>query len=109
MPLFFIESCINIAGYFVIRYLLGKVFKLRCGLGFQASAYLVWYGLVRVILEPLREGYHASTSTEGFGYLQSYITAFVMIGIGLIMAGMFFAIHKVRMNKGLEDKFGEKI
>ena len=109
LPLFFIESCINICGYFIIRYVIGKACKLNCGLGYQASAYLVWYGLVRVILEPLREGYHAATETEGFGYLQSYITAFVMIGLGVLMAAGFFVWHKVRMNKGLEDKFGEKI
>ena len=109
VPLFFIESCINISGYFIIRYVLGKVLKLNCGLGFQASAYLVWYGLVRVLLEPLRDGYHAATETEGFGYIQSYITAFVMIGLGVLMAVGFFVWHKVRMNKGLEDKFGEKI
>ena len=41
--------------------------------------------------------------------MQSFITAFVMMGIGLAMAGAFFAVHKVRMNKGLEDKFGDKI
>ena len=109
VPLFYIESLINIIGYIVIRYGLGKASKLKCGLGFQASAYLVWYGLVRVLLEPLREGYHASTNTEGFGYLQSYITAFAMIGVGLLMALGFFLFHYMRMKKGLEDKFGEKI
>ena len=109
VPLFFIESCINITGYFVIRYVLGKVCKLNVGLGFQSAAYMVWYGLVRVLLEPLRDGYQASTNTEGFGYIQSYITAFVMIGIGVAMAVGFYIFHRIRMNKGLEDKFGEKI
>ena len=109
VPLFFIESCINITGYFVIRYLLGKVAKLHVGLGFQSAAYLVWYGLVRVILEPLREGYHATTTTEGFGYLQSYITAFAMIGAGLLLATFFFVYHHLRVKKGIEDEFGEKI
>lgn len=101
MPLFYIESCMNIAGYFFIRYFLGKVCKLNCGLGFQASAYVVWYGMTRVILELFRD--------PEFRYMQSFITAFVMMGIGLALAGVFFAIHKVRMNKGIEDKFGEKI
>ena len=101
IPLFYIESCMNIGGYFVIRYLLGKVAKLNCGLGFQASAYIVWYGMTRVILELFRD--------PEFRYMQSFITAFVMMGIGLAIAGGFFALHKVRMNKGLEDKFGDKI
>ena len=101
IPLFYIESCMNIGGYFVIRYLLGKVAKLNCGLGFQASSYIVWYGMTRVVLELFRD--------PEFRYMQSFITGFVMMGIGLAMAGGFFALHKIRMNKGLEDKFGDKI
>jgi phosphatidylglycerol:prolipoprotein diacylglycerol transferase len=109
VPLFFIEAVMNIGGYFLIRYLLGKVAKFHIGLGYQASSYLVWYGIVRVVLEPLREGYTASTATEGFGYLQSYITAFVFIGIGLAMIAGFYIYHRIRMNKGIEDKFGDKV
>ena len=101
IPLFYIESCMNIAGYFFIRYFLGKVCKLNCGLGFQASSYVAWYGMTRAILELFRD--------PEFRYMQSFITAFVMIGIGLAMAGGFYAFHKIRMNKGIEDKFGEKI
>ena len=101
IPLFFIESCMNIAGYFIIRYFLGKVCKLNCGLGFQASAYIAWYGMTRVILELFRDA--------EFKYLQSFITGFVMIAIGLAMAGGFYALHKIRMNKGLEGKTGDKI
>ena len=101
IPLFFIESCMNICGYFFIRYVLGKACKLNCGLGFQASAYIVWYGMTRVVLELFRD--------PEFRYMQSFITAAVMMGIGLAMAGGFFALHKIRMNKGLEDKFGDKI
>ena len=101
IPLFFIESCMNIAGYFFIRYFLGKVCKLNCGLGFQASAYIAWYGMTRVILELFRDA--------EFKYLQSFITGFVMIAIGLAMAGGFYALHKIRMNKGLEGKTGDKI
>ena len=101
IPLFYIESCMNIAGYFFIRYFLGKVCKLNCGLGFQASAYIAWYGMTRVILELFRDA--------EFKYIQSFVTGIVMMAIGLAMAAGFFAIHKVRMNKGLEDKCGDKI
>ena len=109
VPLFFIEGAMNLAGYFIIRYLLGKVCKFHIGLGYQASAYLVWYGIVRAVLEPLRKGYTATTKSAGFGYLQSYITAFVFIGIGLLMMLGFYLYHKFRMDKGIEDKFGDKI
>ena len=101
IPLFYIEAMMNLAGYFVIRYLLGKVFKLKCGLGFQASAYIIWYGMTRVILELFRD--------PEFRYMQSFITAFVMMGIGIALAVGFYVVHKIRMNKGIEDKTGEKI
>ncbi len=109
VPLFFIESVINLVGYFTIRYGIGKLCKAYKGLGFQGASYLIWYGLTRVLLEPLRNGYTASTKTEGFGYLQSYITAFVMIGLGVAGCVAFYIVHKTRMKKGLEDKFGDKI
>ena len=109
VPLFFIEAVMNIAGYFIIRYGVGKGLKCNEGLGFQASCYLIWYGIVRVVLEPLRDGYTATNNTEGFGYLQSYITAFAFIGIGVVMIAGFYILHRIRMNKGIEDKFGDKI
>lgn len=110
LPLFLIEGVINLGGYFLIRYLCGKVFKMKLGLGYQASLYLVWYGIVRAVLEPLRDGFTKVVgSSDAFGYMQSWIIAFVMIGVGLLMFLMFFLIHKIRMNKGLEDADGQKI
>ena len=101
VPLFLIESVINLSGYFIIRYLCGKALKCHVGLGYQASLYLVWYGLVRIIMEPLRN--------TSFEYNQSWITAFVMMGAGVALFVMFFVIHKIRMDKNLEDKYGDKI
>lgn len=101
VPLFLIEGAINLAGYFIIRYVCGKALKCHTGLGYQASLYLVWYGLVRVIMEPLRN--------SSFEYNQSYITAFVMMGAGVVLFVMFFVIHKIRFDKKLENKYGDKI
>lgn len=101
VPLFLIEGTINLAGYFIIRYLCGKALKCHVGLGYQASLYLVWYGIVRIVMEPLRN--------SSFEYNQSWITAFVMMGAGVALFAMFFVIHKIRMNKNLEDKYGDKI
>ena len=101
IPLFYIEAMMNLAGYFVIRYLLGKVCKFHIGLGYQAASYIVWYGMVRAILELFRD--------PEFMYKQSWYIAFGMIGGGLLLMLAFFLIHKMRMDKGLEDKFGEKV
>ena len=110
LPLFIIEGLINLTGYFFIRYFLGNVCKFKFGLGYQASFYLIWYGMVRAILEPLREGFTLKVGTsEAFGYMQSWIVAFAMMGAGLLLWLIFFIIHKIRMNKNLEDKYAQKI
>lgn len=101
IPLFFIEGLINLGGYFFIRYLLGKVCNFHIGLGYQSASYLIWYGLVRVALEKLRD--------SEFEYNNSWIVGFVMMGIGVVLLGTFYLIHYFRMKKGLEDQFGNKI
>lgn len=110
VPLFFIEGVMNIGGYFIIRYLIGKVFKAHLGIGIQGCSYLAWYGLTRVALEPLREGFTLNMgSSEAFGYLQSWITAFVMMGIGILGIVGCYLLHKYRMKAGKENAFGDKI
>ena len=101
VPLFLIEGVINLCGYFIIRYLFGKVFHCHTGLGYQASFYLIWYGLVRIVMEPLRN--------SSFEYNQSWITAFIMMGAGLALFFMFLAIHLIRKHKNLENRYGDKI
>ena len=101
VPLFFIEAVMNIAGFFFIRYVLGKLLKFNFGLGYQASAYIAWYGMVRIVLELFRD--------SEFKYMQSWYIAFGFLGGGLLLMLGFFALHKYRMKKGLEDQFGEKI
>lgn len=76
LPLFIIESVINIAGYFLIVYALGKPLKKHLSFGDLGALYVSWYGLVRVILEPLRQ--------SDFEYNQSWITAWIMFGGGLL-------------------------
>lgn len=90
VPLFLIESTINMAGYFIIRYAIGHGLKKWLRQGDQAFLYVTWYGLVRVLLEPLREGFTLNLgSSEAFGYLQSWITAFSFVAVGILgMVGL---------------------
>lgn len=86
LPLFFIEAVTNVAGFFIIRYLIGRKLKGKLVQGDLGACYLMWYGLTRIILEPLREGFTLNIgSSEAFGYMQSWITAFVMFGVGLLL------------------------
>lgn len=109
VPLFLIEGIINLGGYFIIRYVLGKVCKFKPGLGYQAACYFIWYGAVRAVLEPYRDGFQEGAHESGFGYMKSWQLSFVLIGIGVAMLIAFIVIHIVRTRKGLEDKYGKKI
>ncbi len=88
LPLFLIEGAINLGGYFLIRYAT-KPLNKYLPLMFRAGLYPLWYGLVRIALEPLRTGWNVTQN--GDAYLQSFITAFVMVGIGLVVIGISIA------------------
>ena len=49
-PTFLYESVLNALGFLIIL-LLAKKFKFE---GFRAACYLIWYGLVRFMIEGLR-------------------------------------------------------
>jgi len=89
LPLFYIEFLSNLAGYFFIRFALGKGLKKYLQLGDLAFSYIAWYGLTRVIMEPLRHP-HYNMGTDNF---YSWIWAMVFV-----VAGCFaiFLNHVVR-------------
>jgi prolipoprotein diacylglyceryl transferase len=80
IPLFFIESMINLSGYFVIRYGIGEGLKRFKKPGDLALMYLVWYGLTRGIMEPLRN----PTYNMGNDGNWSLIWGWVFFGVGLL-------------------------
>ena len=55
VPLFFIECISNFLGYFVLAHVFGKALRKHTQLGDLAFGYIIWYGLTRVIMEPLRD------------------------------------------------------
>ena len=55
VPLFFIECLTNFFGYFVIAHVFGKALRKYTELGDLAFGYIIWYGLTRVFMEPLRD------------------------------------------------------
>lgn len=110
LPLFLIESFTNFAGYFIIRYAIGKPLKKYLSLGDLSMCYVIWYGLTRIVLEPLREGFSwNSDHVNGFGYNQSYITAIVMLCVGILGIVGFHLYDYIRKRKGLPPKNLETI
>lgn len=51
-PLFLYESCLNLLGWGLIIFVLPKITKINLHqLGSSACCYLIWYGLIRFVLE----------------------------------------------------------
>lgn len=78
IPLFLIESIINITGYLVIRFAIGKGLKKWIVPGDLAMFYPIWYGLTRVIMEPMRD------PTYIMDNLWSYYWGMIFAGIGVL-------------------------
>jgi prolipoprotein diacylglyceryl transferase len=77
VPLFLIESFINLSGYFVLVYLVGDGLKKWRYKGDIGLLYPVWYGLTRVILEPLRDAQYIMFNFWSF----FWGIAFVVLGL----------------------------
>jgi prolipoprotein diacylglyceryl transferase len=79
IPLFFIESMINLSGYFVIRFGIGVGLKRFYKQGDLALMYLVWYGLTRGIMEPLRNPIYNMGNSENWSFIWGWV--FFSVGI----------------------------
>ena len=90
MPLFFIEFLSNLAGYFILEYAIRKLAGKYHAEGSLLGGYLIWYGVTRAILEPLR------TSADYYG--TSEITSYVMISGGVLIIILAF-INKYVIKK----------
>ena len=83
VPLFFIESFTNILGYFVIAHVFGKALRKYTELGDLCFGYIVWYGLTRVLMEPLRSADYQMGEDGYWSWVWSMI--FVLAGTLLIV------------------------
>ena len=100
IPLFYIESMINVVGYIligIIAWRLWKKFRKPFQVGFL---YFVWYGIVRLCLEPLRiQKFQMGTSIQ-------MSIAFIVLGVvGIIVAGIYYRkvpFEKIYINEKQE-------
>ncbi len=97
VPLFYIEFLSNLTGYFLIRFLVGKGLRKYIELGDLAFLYLVWYGMTRVVMEPLRDTAYNMGSDGYWSWLWSII--FVLVGTLLIL-GNHLVRYLIRKKKG---------
>lgn len=96
LPLFLVEFVINLSGYFLITFGIGRGLKKYISLGDLSMSYLIWYGLTRVVLEPLRDSH--------FEYSQSWYSSFILIGIGVAGILAFHLYDLYRKKKGLPPR-----
>lgn len=83
VPLCFIESLINIAGYFIIRFGVGKGLKKWVVDGDLTGSYFAWYGIVRFILEPLRNSTYNMGMDNSWSICNSL--AYIFIGVAIML------------------------
>ena len=96
MPLFYIEFLSNLVGYFILRFAIGRGLRKYVELGDLAFGYIVWYGLTRVIMEPLRDTAY-NMGQDGY-YSWIWSICFVLIGAGAIFMNHLvrFIIHNMK-------------
>ena len=97
VPLFLIEGIINLIGYFVIWFGVRLLWKKTRAFGSLAGCYLIWYGVVRMILEPLRDPSYNMGSNGWWSFWNSMV--YVILGLALI--GFFQGYAYYRKKKGL--------
>ncbi len=78
VPLFFIECLTNLLGYFVLAHVFGIALRKHTELGDLAFGYIIWYGLTRVFMEPLRDSAFNMGSNGFWSWIWSL--AFVVVG-----------------------------
>ncbi len=97
VPLFFIEGVVNVAGYFLIMDLFGKRLRKYLENGDLAISYIIFYGLVRTFMEPLR----ASRYNMGSSGYWSWVWSILFVAIGVLLVVVNHTIRILyRRNKG---------
>lgn len=97
VPLFLIESVVNVIGFCLIMFALTALFnfikaktnnKIHLANGDLMCSYLIWYGIVRMILEPLRNPKFImgvnNASDLAKANMKSFVMSIVFIALGII-------------------------
>lgn len=93
--LFFYESCLNLLGFAI----LSIIYFCTKTTGYTTSALLIYYGIVRSVLEPLRQSQYVLKLA---GLPISRIMSFVMIAVGVGV--LVYTIIKSTKAKGLKNE-----
>ena len=99
VPLFLVEALLNLAGYFIIAYLVPALLKKKLAPGDILSSYFIWYGLIRIILEPLRDSNFNMGSDNSWSICNALI--YIITGVGGVLCAHMYEAIKAKKDKGL--------
>ncbi len=99
VPLFLIESTINFFGWILITFVLRYTWTNRKN-GYLSCIYFIWYGLVRIILEPFRNPTFNMSVTEDGIHTSMVMSALFIIGGLLVM-------YIINYSEKRKDTYGE--
>ena len=77
VPLFFIECVSNLLGFFVLAHVFGKALGKYHEPGDIGCGYIIWYGMTRVLMEPLRSADYQMGDDGYWSWVWSMIYVFV--------------------------------
>ena len=100
-PLFLIESVVNLLGYVLLMFVIRKLLRKYRRPGDLVASYLIWYGIVRAIMEPMRDKqFQMGTNT-----MSSFIMAIIFIVLGILLIVFFHLLdnYKKRRLVGVDD------
>ena len=110
IPLFLIEGIINLVGYFVIAWGVAKLWKPKTdtqspkwfhrSLGDLAAFYMIWYGITRMIMEPLRDPHYNMGSNGMWSFWNSMV--YIIIGVVAIVFFHVFDYFLIKKGKPLD-------
>jgi phosphatidylglycerol:prolipoprotein diacylglycerol transferase len=94
VPLFLIESLLNIGGYFLLVYGMGRGLRRFLVKGDIAGGYFLWYGVVRLIMEPMRDSTFNMGADNSWSISNSIV--YIVLGLGLMV---YFHLHDYLLKK----------
>ena len=108
VPLFLIECWSNLFGYFLIAHVFGKLLGKYHEPGDLCFAYVIWYGLTRVLMEPLRSSDYQMGENGYWSWVWSMI--FVLAGTLLIVVNHLVRYFiKKKKNKYIVQPYDKKL
>lgn len=101
-PLFLYESLINFVGWVLISIILRIFWKKGYHKGDLSGLYLIWYGVCRAILEPLRNPEYIMDGLGGASVSVYTSYVFIFLGVALMVFVRIKSKFKKSINQGEE-------